>query len=463
MKLLQPFIFGGTVNRAGYVRWGVALAALKFLFDALVHQPVFGRPWSPWDYLVPGAGLPSGILQQPGFLLLVAWGLLSAVFAWVGMALTVKRLRDLGWHLAWSLLFFVPLLKLGLFTALCLVPGRQERRQQPHPARTACPRLRRGILRNSGKLAVSLVATVGMAAAFVLLATSVLSEYGWAVFVVLPAAMGFTAVILYARGDRVPLSEAQVVAMLSMAMAGLGLLLFAMEGLICLIMAAPLAAALAAIGAALAWQVLETLADGGERRAALVLALFLPAGGVFAEHVAGQHAPLLEVTTSVVVAAPPETVWRHVVSFSDLPPPSELLFRAGIAYPVRARIEGAGVGAVRHCEFSTGAFVEPITEWEAPWRLGFAVTHNPPPMEEWTPYRSVHPPHLDGFLVSRRGEFRLEPLPGGCTRLQGTTWYQHHMWPVGYWQLWSDGIIHAIHRRVLNHISNLAEAEQGSR
>ena len=81
-----------------------------------------------------------------------------------------------------------------------------------------------------------------------------------------------------------------------------------------------------------------------------------------------------------MIDAPPDEVWRHVVSFSDLEPPNDWLFRSGVAYPIRARIEGTGVGAVRHCEFSTGAFVEPIEVWDEPRLLRFAVTSNPAPM-----------------------------------------------------------------------------------
>ncbi len=113
---------------------------------------------------------------------------------------------------------------------------------------------------------------------------------------------------------------------------------------------------------------------------------------------------------------------------------------------------------MRYCEFSTGAFVEPITTWDKPHRLAFDVTHNPPPMREWSIHANVHPPHLAGFLRSRRGEFRLQALPNGQTRLVGTTWYEHDMWPTSYWQLWSDLIIHNIHTQVLEHIRDLTEA-----
>jgi len=66
-----------------------------------------------------------------------------------------------------------------------------------------------------------------------------------------------------------------------------------------------------------------------------------------------------EVVTTIEIDAPPEKVWPNVVGFSELPPPSKAVFHTGVAYPQRARMVGTGPGAVRHCEFSTGAFVEP--------------------------------------------------------------------------------------------------------
>ena len=59
----------------------------------------------------------------------------------------------------------------------------------------------------------------------------------------------------------------------------------------------------------------------------------------------------------------------YVVSFPPLAEPGDRLFRTGIAYPTRAEIHGHGVGAVRHCVFSTGTFVEPIEVWDEPLLL----------------------------------------------------------------------------------------------
>jgi hypothetical protein len=67
-----------------------------------------------------------------------------------------------------------------------------------------------------------------------------------------------------------------------------------------------------------------------------------------AERWVNPQAETFEVRTSIDVDAPSEKVWKQVVAFAEIPPPTELLFRAGIAYPIRAEISGHGVGAVRH-------------------------------------------------------------------------------------------------------------------
>jgi hypothetical protein len=115
------------------------------------------------------------------------------------------------------------------------------------------------------------------------------------------------------------------------------------------------------------------------------------------------------------------------------------------------------VGAVRHCVFSTGEFVEPIIVWDEPHLLKFGVTSQPRVMDEWSLYRNLRPRHLENYLVSREGQFLLKRLPNGRTKLEGTTWYRNRFWPEQYWRVWSDYIIHTIHERVLVHIKSLSE------
>ena len=58
---------------------------------------------------------------------------------------------------------------------------------------------------------------------------------------------------------------------------------------------------------------------------------------------APEDPPVHPVTTSVEINAPPEVVWENVIRFEPLPEPEHWLFKAGIAAPLRARIEGDGV------------------------------------------------------------------------------------------------------------------------
>jgi uncharacterized membrane protein YhaH (DUF805 family) len=457
-KLSDLWRWSGKLERGPYLFWGVLLFALKFNLDRIIGAVWFGKPWSLFDWKAAQLYLWQSPMAADDKIYLAALLAASLPFLWAGTVLTMRRLRSLDWHPAWVLFFFVPVLKLVFFALLCLLPSRQAEAVEP-AADSRAPQLLRAAIPRSGfgsaLLAVVLTALLSIAGAW--LGTSVFLDYGWTIFIGLPFAMGFLSVLIYGFHEPRGLGKCLGVACSTVLVCGLGMLLFAFEGMICLLMAAPLALAVAAIGGAIGYVVQKSFRWRDEvPRLYCVVVLAMPCA-MGREHAAPPALPLLEVKSSVIVDAPPEKVWSNVVAFAELPPPHETIFKLGVAYPVYAKISGRGVGAVRHCNFSTGPFVEPIEVWDEPRLLKFSVTQNPEPMQEWTPYRHVHPAHLDGYLESRAGQFRLVPLPGGRTQLEGTTWYYHRLWPAAYWQVWSDHIIHTIHLRVLNHVKQLSE------
>ena len=274
--------------------------------------------------------------------------------------------------------------------------------------------------------------------------------YGFTLFLALPSALGALAALVMRPKSA---SKAAVVGMTADLIASLGFLAFGFEGIICIGMAIPLALPLGALGGWIAFTLThrQIVAEG----TALLLLLPLSVGGLGFDATAKPH--VFQVHSSIEIAAPPERVWKNVVAFAELPSPTEWYFKTGIAYPIRAHIDGTGPGAVRYCEFSTGPFVEPIKVWDEPHLLRFSVAENPAPLNEWSPYGKIMPRHLRGYFISKQGQFLLTPLPNGHTLLEGTTWYQHGLWPETYWTLWSQSIIHRIHMRVLIHIKTLAE------
>jgi len=283
--------------------------------------------------------------------------------------------------------------------------------------------------------------------------------YGFGLFCATPFAGGFGSVWWFTRAEMHTSRECTQVALASVLAMGAALLALRVEGLICLLMASPLALLLAWIGGKCAYMFRRRV----QWNVAIGLCLILSPGVTLAEFTARPEPPTFEVRSSVDIAAPPETVWRNVVEFSELPAEREWLFHTGVAYPLKATIRGHGPGAIRECVFSTGAFVEPIEIWDAPRLLRFTVTQNPSPMQELSPWPGLHPPHLDGYLVSKRGQFKLTPTPSGGTHFEGTTWYRRHLWPAAYWSLRSDYIIHRIHPRVLDHIQRASEGDTPTR
>jgi hypothetical protein len=267
------------------------------------------------------------------------------------------------------------------------------------------------------------------------------------------------SVLIFGLYSRRTFLECMAVSLSACAFCGGCVILFAIEGIICLLMAMFLAVPLALLGGVVAYFIQSSY--HASRVPPVLLLAILPLMGF--ERIESPKPVQFAVTSTVEINAPMEIVWQNVVSFSELPPVEDWIFKTGLAYPIRAEIKGNGVGAIRHCVFSTGPFVEPITVWDEPRHLRFSVTQMPEPMQEWTFYRHVHPPHLDGYFQTTQGEFRLERLPDGHTRLHGTTWYHNDLWPAYYWKWWSDYLIHRIHLRVLKHVKQLSESDRCSR
>jgi hypothetical protein len=289
------------------------------------------------------------------------------------------------------------------------------------------------------------------------LPTIVRPAYGWALFAGIPFTSGLLAALIHSVPERRSAGACCAVAALPVLITGALLIAIAVEGAICVLMALPIGLPIGVFGGMVGFVVQDNRwghVPTGKVCACgwLVLALLLAGEGLASRQPAERA-----VATPIDIDAPPAVVWRHVIAFSDLAPPTEWVFHTGIAYPVRATIRGTDVGAVRQCEFSTGPFVEPITTWDEPRLLRFDVTHQPDPMRELSPYHGLHPAHLDGFFASQRGEFQLIDLGQGRTRLIGTTWYRQRFYPEAYWRQWSDWLVHTIHLRVLRHIRLEAE------
>ena len=436
----------GRVGRAWFVYVGVVLAVLKSTIDTFVRG--ISASYLLQNWLTP---LPTDMAGVEAILPTIWW---SVPFIWIGTGLCIMRLRDAGLPRILVPIFFIPAVNVLFFIVCSLVPSAVDERGNSFEEKSRSLFARMLPDTDFSIAAFTIVVCSFIGVLGVLAGAYGLGNYGAPLFLGLPFFMGFLSALLYGARQRRTLKECVGVAFLSLFFTACALVCFLIEGIMCIAALLPVGAVLAFMGALVGYSVQALPPEGSGRTQssvvcglALAVALMLPV----------PNSPTLTSVTKITVNRSPQDVWPHVIAFSEIAPPKEWLFLQGVAYPVRARIEGQGIGAIRYCEFSTGPFIEPITVWNEPHELRFTVTETPPALTEFNPLGTVIAPHLDGYFESLGGQFLLKEIASGVTEIQATTWYTHKVAPVWYWELISDPILHLIHKRVLEHIKKESE------
>jgi uncharacterized membrane protein YhaH (DUF805 family) len=456
MTFMEFFSWKGKVGRGVYAVAGCAGLAIKHNLDRFIALG-FGERWSVWSYWSPIERFSTTQTLNARDEKFLATLFLTAIpFIWLGVVMTVKRLRDARQPTWLTTLIFAPFINLIFFALLCFMPSSGGAlRKNPSEPSPYWPTTSWG----SAALGAGLGALLGVAATWVAIRWS--GTYGLSLFLALPFVMGYVAVWVDCRTARRTPKGVLAVVSLTILLAGAGIAAIAIEGIICLAMAAPIAWVLALLGGSVAYVVHSEPGfsrDEASTFCTVLLTLPLLMG---LEHAAPAPVPRFQAHTSIEIAARPDVVWKRIIEFPPLPNPDEFVFRyARIAYPVEARIKGEGLTADRECRFSTGSFKEPILAWEPGRHFAFGVSDEPLLMTETSPYGQIHVRHLDDHdFQPERADFVLTPLANGGTRMEGTTTYQNKMWPGIYWRLYTDAIVHSIHRRVFEHVKRLSEAD----
>ena len=121
------------MDRGFYAFSGLVLFIIKWNIDRLLGAYFFDAKWMPYHYLFPGTDyLFPGMefagmvleLEREAFLLLLLGTALP--FIYVGVILTVKRLRSTGLPTLLAALFFVPFINLLFFAVLSCLPGKGD-------------------------------------------------------------------------------------------------------------------------------------------------------------------------------------------------------------------------------------------------------------------------------------------------------------------------------------------------
>jgi uncharacterized membrane protein YhaH (DUF805 family) len=443
------FSFKGKIRPLPYALWCLALFVSQHLLVAGVRR-AFGQPLEsdPWFLVIPLRSLSLRAIvifdRSAGFIeilvlvyfLIVAWALSSLAF---------RRAADAGvseWIAAYA---FVPVIQIPVILFLSVIPSRRQAELAPEevvPARPTWVPAAQGV-----------IAGIGLTLFAVAVGALVFRSYGFGMFVISPFVIGATTGYFANRHGEIDASRSVHLVLCATALGGIALIGFALEGAVCIVMAAPLGVVAALAGGALGRGIaLSTKRSPAETVSAVAL---LPL--VFALESAFPPTASFDTSETIVVEAPPELVWRAIVQMAPIAAPPALPFRLGVAYPLGGEITGEGVGAVRRGEFSTGTAIEQVTEWIAQRKLTFVVLNDVPSMRELSPYQHVHAPHVVGYFRTTSTSFELLPQPGGQTQIVERTSHELKLDPLFYWLPLARWMVHENNARVLAHIRGQAE------
>jgi hypothetical protein len=241
----------------------------------------------------------------------------------------------------------------------------------------------------------------------------------------------------------------------------LGTLVTLLEGIICIVMFLPISIPLASIGGVLgglAGRYLRSRRAQGLAMACMVVLPFVT--GPWEQKVFYQM-EARQVENVVDIKAPADVVWQNIervraIRREELP--SSWAHAIGFPDPIEATLSHEGVGGVRNATFGGNlAFIETIDVWEPGRRLGFTIAAETDKIPSTTLDEHVR---IGGeYFDVLRGEYRLEPLPGGVTRLHLSSrqrlstdfnWYAH---------LWTDAVMSDLQKRILYVVQQRCEKQ----
>ncbi len=265
----------------------------------------------------------------------------------------------------------------------------------------------------------------------------------------MPFAMGFLTVYVAEARQRRRWWIWILLPWLPLAAALAGTVVMLLEGYICVVMFAPVGMVLASAGGLLGGLASRLWQGRRGVTASCVAALpllFAPWEGYVLHRL-----DVRTVENVIDIHAPADVVWSNIkrvpaIRADELP--TSWSHRIGFPNPVEATLSWEGVGGVRHATFEGGVlFIETVDVWEQDRRLAFSIQAQTDQIPKTTldDHVTIGGPYFDVL----RGEYGLEPMGDGITRLHLSSrhrvstdfnWYAH---------LWTDAVMSDLQKRIL--------------
>lgn len=143
----------------------------------------------------------------------------------------------------------------------------------------------------------------------------ILKSYGWTIFVIIPLMIGFLPVFIYGKHRQISKRRSYKLSFLTLGIALIGLLVFAIEGIICITMALPILSLLVWFGSYIGFLANDRKWTNPTHTTLGVLLICI---GSMSFDYTNKSENLIPVETTVIVNASIEKVWENVVTFNKM-------------------------------------------------------------------------------------------------------------------------------------------------
>jgi hypothetical protein len=235
-------------------------------------------------------------------------------------------------------------------------------------------------------------------------------------------------------------------------------LLLAWEGIICIVLFAPLMMFMATLGGVAAGMTRDIVRPG-RTNFVFALCLMLPIAISPLERLPASSPQLRTVATRIEIAAEPGVIWEQIkrvppIGLGELK--DSWTRRIGFPRPVEATLSHEGIGGVRRATFEGGVlFLETVTHWEPQRHLAFSIHADAAsiPAATLDEHVTVGGPYFDVL----QGEYEIEPAGKNISVLYLSSRHILSTRFNTYAGLWSDAIMRDIQQNILLVIKHRCE------
>ncbi len=276
----------------------------------------------------------------------------------------------------------------------------------------------------------------------------------WMALVLVPMLIGAATQFIWDPKRKTAFMHVGLLALGLTALVLVVLLLFGVEAVICIAMAAPIVAPLEFLGVWFARRMIDRNDTSNSSYAALILLpiALLPFEGAVTFPLSQEA-----VVTEIIIDAPRDVVWNHTVVIPEIQPEERIWTFSHALLRTPKPVSAAVSGDVRRLRWTQGILfkeiiTDRITNQRLAWEFDF---YAPETLTAFDPHISPN----SRMLKVKDGRYELFTLADGRTKLRLETHYQIRTPFNAYVRLWGHVFLNDFQNSVLAVIKTRAEAQ----